>query len=108
LSDHEPIGVDDLPEHVRVGRVETSSIQQQVLRQEKTLTDAVDSSIRNSEVRGASTACATRVLIGVTWLTTATVPPATDQTPAPAQQQQAVPTTPQTTPVQPQATTPAP
>jgi len=39
---------------------------------------------------------------------TATVPPATDQTPAPAQQQQAVPTTPQTTPVQPQATTPAP
>ena len=42
LSDHEPMGLEDLPEHVRVGRVETSSIQQQVLRQEKTLTDAVD------------------------------------------------------------------
>jgi DNA-binding NtrC family response regulator len=42
LSDHEPIGLDDLPEHVRVGRVETSSIQQQVLRREKSLTDAVD------------------------------------------------------------------
>jgi DNA-binding NtrC family response regulator len=42
LSDHEPIGVDDLPEHVRAGRVETSSIQQQVLRREKSLTDAVD------------------------------------------------------------------
>ena len=42
LSDHEPIGLDDMPEHVRVGRVETSSIQQQVLRREKSLTDAVD------------------------------------------------------------------
>ncbi len=42
LSDHEPIGVDDLPEEVRTGRVETSSIQQQVLRREKSLTDAVD------------------------------------------------------------------
>jgi DNA-binding NtrC family response regulator len=42
LSDHEPIGMEDLPEHVRVGRVETSTIQQQVLRQEKSLTDAVD------------------------------------------------------------------
>jgi DNA-binding NtrC family response regulator len=42
LSDHEPIGVEDLPEQVRVGRVETSTIQQQVLRQEKSLTDAVD------------------------------------------------------------------
>jgi DNA-binding NtrC family response regulator len=42
LSDHDPIGLEDLPEHVRVGRVETSSIQQQVLRQEKNLTDAVD------------------------------------------------------------------
>jgi DNA-binding NtrC family response regulator len=42
LSDHDPIGVDDLPEHVRVGQVEASSIQQQVLRREKTLTDAVD------------------------------------------------------------------
>ena len=42
LSDHEPIGLDDLPEHVRAGRIETSSIQQQVLRQEKSLTDAVD------------------------------------------------------------------
>jgi DNA-binding NtrC family response regulator len=42
LSDHDPIGVDDLPEQVRLGRVESSSIQQQVLRQQKTLTDAVD------------------------------------------------------------------
>ena len=42
LSDHDPIGVEDLPEQVRVGRVESSSIQQQVLRQQKTLTDAVD------------------------------------------------------------------
>jgi DNA-binding NtrC family response regulator len=42
LSDHDPIGVDDLPEQVRIGRVEPSSIQQQVLRREKTLTDAVD------------------------------------------------------------------
>jgi len=42
LSDHDPIEVDDLPEYVRVGRVEPSSIQQQVLRREKTLTDAVD------------------------------------------------------------------
>jgi DNA-binding NtrC family response regulator len=42
LSDHEPIELEDLPERVRVGRVESSSIQQQVLRQEKTLTDAVD------------------------------------------------------------------
>jgi DNA-binding NtrC family response regulator len=42
LSDHEPIELEDLPERVRVGRVETSSIQQQVLRQEKSLTDAVD------------------------------------------------------------------
>ncbi len=42
LSDHEPIGLEDLPEQVRIGRVETSSIQQQVLRQEKSLTDAVD------------------------------------------------------------------
>jgi DNA-binding NtrC family response regulator len=42
LSDHDPIGVDDLPEQVRVGRVETTSIQQQVLRREKSLTDAVD------------------------------------------------------------------
>ena len=42
LSDHDPIGVDDLPEEVRIGRVETSSIQQQVLRREKSLTDAVD------------------------------------------------------------------
>ena len=42
LSDHEPIGLEDMPERVRVGRVETSSIQQQVLRREKSLTDAVD------------------------------------------------------------------
>jgi len=42
LSDHDPIGVDDLPEQVRIGRVEPSSIQQQVLRREKKLTDAVD------------------------------------------------------------------
>jgi DNA-binding NtrC family response regulator len=42
LSDHDPISVDDLPENVRLGRVESSSIQQQVLRQQKTLTDAVD------------------------------------------------------------------
>ena len=42
LSDHDPVVVDDLPEHVRSGRVESSSIQQQVLRREKTLTDAVD------------------------------------------------------------------
>ena len=42
LSDHDPIDVDDLPEHVRVGPVEPFSIQQQVLRREKTLTDAVD------------------------------------------------------------------
>jgi two-component system, NtrC family, response regulator AtoC len=42
LSDHDPIGLDDLPEDVRTGRVETSSIQQQVLRREKSLTDAVD------------------------------------------------------------------
>jgi len=42
LSDHDPIELDDLPEQIRVGRVETSSIQQQVLRREKTLTDAVD------------------------------------------------------------------
>jgi two-component system response regulator AtoC len=42
LSDHDPIEVDDLPEQVRVGRVESTSIQQQVLRQQKSLTDAVD------------------------------------------------------------------
>jgi transcriptional regulator with GAF, ATPase, and Fis domain len=42
LSDHDPIGSEDLPEQVRLGRVESSSIQQQVLRQQKTLTDAVD------------------------------------------------------------------
>ena len=42
LSDHDPIVVEDLPEQVRVGRVETTSIQQQVLRREKSLTDAVD------------------------------------------------------------------
>ncbi len=42
LSDHDPIGLDDLPEQVRVGRIETTSIQQQVLRREKSLTDAVD------------------------------------------------------------------
>jgi len=42
LSDHDPIGLDDLPEQVRVGRVETTTIQQQVLRREKSLTDAVD------------------------------------------------------------------
>jgi len=42
LSDHDPIDADDLPEQVRLGRVESSSIQQQVLRQQKTLTDAVD------------------------------------------------------------------
>jgi DNA-binding NtrC family response regulator len=42
LSDHDPIGVEDLPEQVRVGKIEASSIQQQVLRQQKTLTDAVD------------------------------------------------------------------
>ena len=42
LSDHDPIALEDLPEDVRTGRVETSSIQQQVLRREKSLTDAVD------------------------------------------------------------------
>ena len=43
LSDHDPIGVDDLPEPVRLGRViEPSTIQQQVLQQQKSLTDAVD------------------------------------------------------------------
>ena len=42
LSDHDPIDLEDLPEQVRLGRVESSSIQQQVLRQQKTLTDAVD------------------------------------------------------------------
>ncbi|MEB2284116.1 MAG: hypothetical protein B6D46_02400 [Polyangiaceae bacterium UTPRO1] len=42
LSDHEPIGLEDLPEQVRTGRVETSTIQQLVLRREKSLTDAVD------------------------------------------------------------------
>jgi DNA-binding NtrC family response regulator len=42
LSDHDPIGLEDLPEDVRTGRIETSSIQQQVLRREKSLTDAVD------------------------------------------------------------------
>ena len=42
LADHDPIQIEDLPEHVRVDRVETSSIQQQVLRREKSLTDAVD------------------------------------------------------------------
>jgi len=42
LSDHEPIGLDDLTAQVRTGRVETSTIQQLVLRREKSLTDAVD------------------------------------------------------------------
>jgi DNA-binding NtrC family response regulator len=42
LSDHDPIELDDLPEQVRTGRVESASIQQQVLRREKSLTDAVD------------------------------------------------------------------
>ncbi len=43
LSDHDPIGLEDLPEQVRMGRaVEPSSIQQQVLQQRKSLTDAVD------------------------------------------------------------------
>ena len=42
LADHDPIVVDDLPESIRSGRVETASIQHQVLRQEKSLTDAVD------------------------------------------------------------------
>src|SRR5262249_52377360 len=43
LSDHDPIAVDDLPEQIRLGRpVETSSIQQQVLHQQKSLTEAVD------------------------------------------------------------------
>jgi len=42
LSDHDPIGVEDLPESVRSGRVETTTIQHQVLRREKSLTDAVD------------------------------------------------------------------
>jgi len=42
LSDHDPIAVEDLPEQVHLSRPETSSIQQQVLRREKTLTDAVD------------------------------------------------------------------
>jgi DNA-binding NtrC family response regulator len=42
LSDHDPIEIEDLPEYVRIGPAEPSSIQQQVLRREKTLTDAVD------------------------------------------------------------------
>ncbi len=43
LSDHDPIVIDDLPEQVRLGRtIEPSSIQQQVLQQRKSLTDAVD------------------------------------------------------------------
>ena len=40
------------------------------------MTDAGDSSIRNTASSGASSACATRILIGVTWLTTTTVRPA--------------------------------
>src|SRR3954447_6832591 len=46
------------------------------LKNVTTLTEAVESSIRNSAVSGAPTAWATRVLIGVTWLTTITVRPA--------------------------------
>jgi two-component system, NtrC family, response regulator AtoC len=42
LADHDPIVVEDLPEVVRSGRVGATSIQQQVLRREKSLTDAVD------------------------------------------------------------------
>ncbi len=42
LSDHDPVIAEDLPEQVRTGRIETTSIQQQVLRQQKSLTDAVD------------------------------------------------------------------
>jgi len=42
LTDHDPVEADDLPEHVRSGRAESASIQQQVLRREKSLTDAVD------------------------------------------------------------------
>jgi DNA-binding NtrC family response regulator len=42
LADHDPVEVEDLPEQVRSGRVETSSIQQQVLRRQRSLEDAVD------------------------------------------------------------------
>ena len=43
---------------------------------DSTVTDAGDSSIRKTDSSGASRACATSVLIGVTWLTIATVLPA--------------------------------
>ena len=46
------------------------------MKKDSTVTEAGLSSIRNTEVSGASTACATSVLIGVTWLTTTTVRPA--------------------------------
>jgi transcriptional regulator with GAF, ATPase, and Fis domain len=42
LADHDPILPEDLPESVRCGRTGTTSIQHQVLRREKSLTDAVD------------------------------------------------------------------
>jgi DNA-binding NtrC family response regulator len=42
LADHDPVLAEDLPESVRVGRIEPTSIQRQVLRREKSLTDAVD------------------------------------------------------------------
>jgi len=42
LSEHDPIEVDDLPEQVRLVREEATSLQQRVLRREKSLADAVD------------------------------------------------------------------
>ena len=46
------------------------------MKNDSTVTEPGLSSIRNTDARGASTAWATRVLIGVTWLTTTTVLPA--------------------------------